>query len=107
MWVEKYHCDGLRMDATSYIRYEGGGLGYDTEIEEGNILMRDINAELQEKYPHVLTIAEDLKKTIGLPMILMKADWGGMVPNGTWPLYIRYVRYCKTPTTKVVIFKKW
>ncbi|AIY15392.1 1,4-alpha-glucan branching protein [Cellulophaga baltica NN016038] len=61
MWVEKYKCDGLRMDATSYIRYEGGGLGYDTEIEEGNILMRDINAELQEKYPHILTIAEDLK----------------------------------------------
>ena len=61
MWIEKYHCDGLRMDATSYIRYEGGGLGYDTEIEEGNILMRDINSEIKEKYPHVLTIAEDLK----------------------------------------------
>ena len=61
MWIEKYHCDGLRMDATSYIRYEGGGLGYDTEIEEGNILMRDINAELRDKYPHILTIAEDLK----------------------------------------------
>ncbi|WP_405246687.1 alpha-amylase family glycosyl hydrolase [Cellulophaga sp. Asnod2-G02] len=61
MWIEKYKCDGLRMDATSYIRYEGGGLGYDTEIEEGNILMRDINAELREKYPHILTIAEDLK----------------------------------------------
>lgn len=61
MWIEKYHCDGLRMDATSYIRYEGGGIGYDTEIEEGNILMRDINAEIKEKYPHVLTIAEDLK----------------------------------------------
>ncbi|HEA21852.1 MAG TPA: 1,4-alpha-glucan branching protein [Pricia antarctica] len=61
MWVEKYRCDGLRMDATSYIRFEGGGLGYDTVIEEGNILMRDINAELNEKYPNVLTIAEDLK----------------------------------------------
>ena len=61
MWIEKYHCDGLRMDATSYIRYEGGGLGYDTEIEEGNILMRDINAELKSKYPHIITIAEDLK----------------------------------------------
>ncbi|HAI44251.1 MAG TPA: 1,4-alpha-glucan branching protein, partial [Maribacter sp.] len=61
MWIEKSHCDGLRMDATSYIRYEGGGLGYDTEIEEGNILMRDINMEIREKYPHVLTIAEDLK----------------------------------------------
>ncbi|MBG49758.1 MAG: 1,4-alpha-glucan branching protein [Pseudozobellia sp.] len=62
MWIEKYHCDGLRMDATSYIRYEGGGLGFDSEIEEGNILMRDINAELKEKYPYVLTIAEDLKR---------------------------------------------
>ncbi len=61
MWIEKYRCDGLRMDATSYIRFEGGGLGIDTEIMEGNILMRDINAELQERYPHVLTIAEDLK----------------------------------------------
>ena len=61
MWIEKYKCDGLRMDATSYIRFEGGGLGYDTEIEEGNILMRDINEELKDKYPNVLTIAEDLK----------------------------------------------
>ncbi|PTX41458.1 maltooligosyl trehalose hydrolase [Christiangramia gaetbulicola] len=61
MWLEKYHCDGLRMDATSYIRYEGGGLGFDTEILEGIILMRDINSEIRSKYPNVLTIAEDLK----------------------------------------------
>ncbi|MGB6151607.1 MAG: alpha-amylase family glycosyl hydrolase [Pricia sp.] len=61
MWIEKYHCDGLRLDATSYIRFEGGGLGEDNAIEEGNQMMREINAELQKKYPHVLTIAEDLK----------------------------------------------
>ena len=61
MWIEKYHCDGLRMDATSYIRYEGGGLGFDTEILEGIIMMRDINAEIRHKYPNTITIAEDLK----------------------------------------------
>ncbi len=61
MWIEKYHCDGLRMDATSYIRYEGGGLGLDTEILEGIMLMRDINSEISQKYPNVLTVAEDLK----------------------------------------------
>ena len=61
MWIEKYHCDGLRMDATSYIRYEGGGLGFDTEILEGIIMMRDINAEIRHKYPNIITIAEDLK----------------------------------------------
>ena len=61
MWIEKYHCDGLRLDATSYIRFEGGGLGADRAIDEGNQMMREINAELQEKYPRVLTIAEDLK----------------------------------------------
>jgi len=61
MWIEKYHCDGLRMDATSYIRYEGGGLGFDTEILEGIIMMRDINAEIRHKHPNIITIAEDLK----------------------------------------------
>ncbi|WBL23317.1 alpha-amylase family glycosyl hydrolase [Zunongwangia sp. HRR-M8] len=61
MWIEKYHCDGLRMDATSYIRYEGGGLGFDTEILEGIMMMRDINAEIRSKYPNIITVAEDLK----------------------------------------------
>ena len=83
MWIEKYHCDGLRMDATSYIRYEGGGLGYDTEIEEGNILMRDINLELKEKYPRVLTIAEDLK---GDSRVTDGADVGGLEYGSQWDM---------------------
>ena len=83
MWIEKYHCDGLRMDATSYIRYEGGGLGYDTEIEEGNILMRDINSELQEKYPRVLTIAEDLK---GDSRVTDGFDLGGLGYGSQWDM---------------------
>lgn len=83
MWIEKYHCDGLRMDATSYIRYEGGGLGYDTEIEEGNILMRDINAEIREKYPHVLTIAEDLK---GDSRVTDSIEMNGLAYGSQWDM---------------------
>ena len=90
MWIEKYKCDGLRMDATSYIRFEGGGLGYDTEIEEGNILMRDINAELKERYPHVLTIAEDLK---GHDIVTDSTEHNGLGYGSQWDMkYVHPVR---------------
>ncbi|GAB2777316.1 alpha-amylase family glycosyl hydrolase [Salinimicrobium soli] len=84
MWIEKYHCDGLRMDATSYIRYEGGGLGFDTEIIEGLILMRDINTEIRNKYPKVLTIAEDLK---GQDLITNRIEDGGIGYGAQWDLH--------------------
>lgn len=83
MWIEEYHCDGLRMDATSYIRYEGGGLGYDTEIPDGNRLMRDINAEIQAKYPGKLTIAEDLK---GQGLVTLNVDQGGIGYGSQWDM---------------------
>ena len=83
MWIEDYHCDGLRMDATSYIRYEGGGLGDDAEIPEGNRLMRDINAEIQAKYPGKITIAEDLK---GHDIVTLKIDQGGLGYGSQWDM---------------------
>ncbi|WP_026753610.1 alpha-amylase family glycosyl hydrolase [Sediminibacter sp. Hel_I_10] len=83
MWIEKYHCDGLRLDATSYIRYEGGGLGFDKAIEEGNQMMREINKELQEKYPNVITIAEDLK---GQEFVTDAIDAGGVGYGSQWDM---------------------
>lgn len=83
MWIEDYHCDGLRMDATSYIRYEGGGIGYDSEIPEGNILMRDINAEIKMKYPEKLTIAEDLK---GHDLVTLSIEHGGIGYGSQWDM---------------------
>ena len=83
MWIEKYHCDGLRLDATSYIRFEGGGLGEDTAIEEGNQMMREINTELQKKYPYVLTIAEDLK---GHDFVTDSIDSGGVGYGSQWDM---------------------
>lgn len=83
MWIEKYHCDGLRMDATSYIRYEGGGIGYDTEILEGIIMMRDINTEIQNRYPHIITIAEDLKAA---DIITKNVNDGGIGYGTQWDM---------------------
>lgn len=90
MWIELYKCDGLRMDATSYIRYENGGLGFDSEIMEGNVLMRDINNELKEKYPHILTIAEDLK---GESIVTDDSIIGGLHYGSQWdPKFVHPVR---------------
>ena len=83
MWIEKYRCDGLRLDATSYIRFEGGGLGEDAAIEEGNHMMREINTELQEKYPHILTIAEDLK---GHDFVTDPIGSGGIGYGSQWDM---------------------
>ena len=96
MWIEKYHCDGLRLDATSYIRYEGGGLGFDTELLDGIILMRDINAELKSKYPHVLCIAEDLK---GQDVVTRNIEEGGIGYGSQWDMnFVHPVREVLTAT---------
>lgn len=96
MWIEKYRCDGLRMDATSYIRFEGGGLGEDTAIEEGNQMMREINAEIQEKYPHIITIAEDLK---GHDMVTDTIGNGGIGYGSQWDMnFVHPVREVLTDT---------
>ncbi|MET7028983.1 alpha-amylase family glycosyl hydrolase [Sediminicola luteus] len=83
MWIEKYHCDGLRLDATSYIRFEGGGLGEDRAIDEGNQMMREINTELQQKYPKVITIAEDLK---GHEFVTDPLEKGGIGYGTQWDM---------------------
>ncbi|MGB3144276.1 MAG: alpha-amylase family glycosyl hydrolase [Maribacter sp.] len=62
MWLEEYKCDGLRWDATSYIRYVDGGIGYHTEeIQEAKQMIQDINREIHEKFPGKFLVAEDLK----------------------------------------------
>lgn len=62
MWLEDYNCDGLRWDATSYIRYVDGGTGYHSEeITEAKQMIQEINREIHEKFPGKILIAEDLK----------------------------------------------
>lgn len=59
MWLEDYHFDGLRYDATVYIRtVKGPG---DRDLPEGWSLVQWINREIRSRYPGRITIAEDLQ----------------------------------------------
>lgn len=60
MWLEDYHCDGLRMDMIPYIRHVSGMGGDDDRIDEGFELMKWINDEINQRFAHKITIAEDL-----------------------------------------------
>jgi 1,4-alpha-glucan branching enzyme len=57
-WLEECRADGLRFDATAYIRYVGD-LGGD--LPDGWSLMRWINGDIRQRQPWKITIAEDLR----------------------------------------------
>ncbi|HKI30916.1 MAG TPA: alpha-amylase family glycosyl hydrolase [Gemmataceae bacterium] len=59
MWLDEYHVDGLRCDATNYIRAvsEAGG----QDIPEGWLFLQELNREVRQRYAGRITIAEDLQ----------------------------------------------
>eukprot|EP01037_Dinobryon_pediforme_P008437 gene8437-8525_t len=60
MWVDEYRVDGLRMDMIPYIRNVHADENPGSMLEDGISLMKWVNAEIAEKFPWKLTIAEDL-----------------------------------------------
>lgn len=61
-WLEEYRVDGLRWDATAYIRsVNGNDIGHADELPEGWSLMQWINEEMVSRAPGHLSIAEDLR----------------------------------------------
>ncbi|MBX3029880.1 MAG: alpha amylase C-terminal domain-containing protein [Chloroflexi bacterium] len=64
-WLDEFRVDGLRWDATAYISsITGGGRTATDAIPDGWQLMADINAEIAERFPGRLTIAEDLRADV-------------------------------------------
>ena len=61
MWLESYRLDGLRWDATNYIRSIYGG-GSPDDIADGWRLMQTITADTRARQPWKLHIAEDLQQ---------------------------------------------
>ncbi|MEZ4713544.1 MAG: alpha-amylase family glycosyl hydrolase [Caldilineaceae bacterium] len=63
MWLNDYHVDGLRFDATSYIRNIFGN-NYDssTDIPDGWNLMQQINEAVHNLPQPRITITEDLQR---------------------------------------------
>lgn len=61
MWLEQYRFDGLRWDATSYIRNVRGGGDPGADLPDGWNLMRWINDEIDSRQPWKLSVAEDMQ----------------------------------------------
>lgn len=81
MWLHEYRLDGLRWDATAWIRsVHGAGTGGD-ELPEGWSLMQWVNSEIQSQQPWKITIAEDMRDNYWLTI---KPDSGGAGFGAQW-----------------------
>ena len=81
MWLEDYHLDGLRFDATAYIRTVKGSENPDEALSEGWDVLRWINEEIDKRQPWKLTIAEDLRNN---PVLTMPTSAGGAGFDAQW-----------------------
>lgn len=82
MWIHEYHLDGLRWDSTSFIRNIKGNEGdASTDLPDGWSLMQQINHEIQEDQPHVLSIAEEVGQEAG---VTVPIDQGGAGFGSQW-----------------------
>jgi 1,4-alpha-glucan branching enzyme len=79
MWLDEYHVDGLRCDATNYIRAveESGG----QDIPEGWQFLTEVNRAVRERFPGRLMIAEDLQHN---PRLTQSAGHGGAGFGSQW-----------------------
>lgn len=82
MWLETFRVDGLRWDATSYIRNAHGHDGDPgADIAAGWQMMQEINAEVRRRYPERFTIAEDMQENEWLTKSVAE---GGAGFNAQW-----------------------
>lgn len=61
MWIEELGVDGLRWDATAWVRNVHGNDSGAGDIAEGWGLMQWINQEISQRRPDALAIAEDMR----------------------------------------------
>ena len=63
-WLDQRHCDGLRWDATNFIRNVWGhDWDPENELKDGWALMQRINAEISAQGGGKLSIAEDMQES--------------------------------------------
>jgi 1,4-alpha-glucan branching enzyme len=81
MWLEDYHADGLRFDATAYIRNVKGNENEGDNLGEGWGLLRWINDEIEKRQPWKLSIAEDLRNN---RVVTAPTSEGGLGFDAQW-----------------------
>ncbi|WP_225821652.1 alpha-amylase family glycosyl hydrolase [Streptomyces naphthomycinicus] len=71
-WLEEYRMDGLRWDATAFIRNVDGEDDRGKDLPDGWALLRWVNDEINVRQPWKISIAEDLRDdpavTAGTPV---------------------------------------
>lgn len=81
-WLEKFHFDGLRMDAISRAIYWGGDPARGVNEHTVNFL-KNMNLGLQKRHPTAMLIAED---STAFPKITAPAEYGGLGFDYKWDL---------------------
>ncbi|MDO5724817.1 MAG: 1,4-alpha-glucan branching protein GlgB [Tissierellia bacterium] len=82
-WHEMYHIDGLRVDAVSFMIYDGYGKpGVEiSENEDGLRFIKTLNAQMAKQYPNSLMIAEE---ATAYPKVTAKVQDDGLGFNFKW-----------------------
>lgn len=96
MWLQEYRVDGLRWDATAYIRNVHGhdnDPGHD--IPDGWSLMQWINDEIDALQPWKISIAEDMRNN---PWLTKDTAIGGAGFDAQWDAgFVRALRQAVVP----------
>lgn len=97
MWLEEYHVDGLRFDATSYIRnIFGNNNDPDNDLPDGWSLLGEINHLVHSYDRAYYTIAEDLQQN---PYMTKEPDEGGAGFDAQWASsFVHPIRQAMTAT---------
>jgi 1,4-alpha-glucan branching enzyme len=81
-WLEEHRCDGLRFDATGWIRNVwGDNNDSGADLGDGWSLLCWINGEAQSRQPWKITIAEDMQDN---ERITKRLAWGGAGFGAQW-----------------------
>jgi 1,4-alpha-glucan branching enzyme len=82
LWLEEFRCDGLRFDATGFIRsIHGATWDEGSVIEDGNDYLAWLTTEVRNAQPWKLLIAEDLQDDPGVTEL---PEQGGLGFHAQW-----------------------
>jgi 1,4-alpha-glucan branching enzyme len=82
MWLEDFRVDGLRFDATQYIRARWGNIHHPGErIAAGHRFLAAMTSDLQSRQPWKILIAEDMQQD---PTVTRPSDQGGLGFHSQW-----------------------
>ena len=80
-WINAFEIDGLRFDATAYIRSISGKEESEDQLVDGWTLLQELTNFLKDHRPGLLIMAEDMKEN---PAITLPVDLGGSGFSAQW-----------------------